>query len=87
MNDKNTVIIKGQIINKYITPKNSHVILTLKTYNGNYPKVFCPRDGTLTIADAFEIGDEVVVFGNLQSSRKNDKFSCSVFGICSMMGF
>lgn len=80
METKNNVIIKGKIVNKYITPKNNHIILTIKTYKHNFPKVFFPRKDTFTVADSYQIGDEVTIIGNLQSTKREDRFSCCVFG-------
>ena len=77
--DKNSVIIKGEIVNKYVT-RGDHIILTIKTCKHNFPAIFFPKAVSADMADAFEVGDNVEVIGSLQSSKRNNIFSCSIFG-------
>lgn len=77
--DKNDVIIKGTIVGKF-TAKNDHIILTVKTCKHNFPAIFFPKAVSADKANVFEVGDKVEILGTLQSSKKNNVFTCSIFG-------
>lgn len=77
--DKNSVIVKGKIVNKYKT-RGEHIILTIKTCKHNFPAIFFPKAVSADMADEFEVGDNVEIVGNLQSTKKNNLFTCGIFG-------
>lgn len=77
--DVNKTIIKGIITSKYRT-KNDHIVLGIKTCKHNFPSIFFPKSVSADKADQFDVGDNVEIIGSLQSSKKNDVFSCSIFG-------
>lgn len=79
MNDFNKVIIRGKILNKYRT-RNDHIILTIKTCKHNFPAVFFPKAVSADLADTFECGQDVEIVGSLQSTKKDNFYSCSIFG-------
>ena len=77
--DKNSVIIKGEIVNKYMT-RGNHIILTIKTCKHNFSAIFFPKAVSADMADEFKVGDNVEIVGNLQSTKKNNLFTCGIFG-------
>ena len=79
MNDFNKVIIRGKILNKYRT-RNDHIILTIKTCKHNFPAVFFPKAVSADLADSFECGQDVEIIGSLQSTKKDNFYSCGIFG-------
>ena len=77
--DINNVIIKGKIVGKY-RARNDHIILTVKTCKHNLPNIFFPKAVSADLADTFECGQDVEIIGSLQSTKKDNFYSCSIFG-------
>lgn len=86
MADINEVIIEGKIVHKFVTPKIA--ILTIGTgekgKERNHPKILFFGDFISDIKSNYNVGDNVLVHGNIQSSKKRpdieNQNTVSIFG-------
>lgn len=74
----NIVNIKGKILYKYSTPKNNNVLLRVGC-GFNAVSCFIADERLKEQIKEFEAGDYINLAGNIQSSKRNNKYSQTVF--------
>ena len=75
--DKNELILSGRIVN--IFPARKCTIVTLDTGNRTFPKVVCWQENAQTILEEYKINDDIYLLCNIQSSKREDRITTSIF--------
>mgnify|MGYP003292651525 CR=1 FL=1 len=74
----NEVQIKGKILYKFITPNKNNVLLRIGCKN-NVVSCFVCGEKLKEQISSFDVGDFINFSGNIQSSRRGDDVTCTVF--------
>ena len=74
----NIVELKGRIVSIYVTPNKNNIILRVGC-RGNAISCFTADDSIKRQLNSFEIGDYINIKGNIQSTKRDDKITQTVF--------